>query len=71
MLSCPLFAQSQFTVKGVVTDENDEYIAGVSVLNSNSKQYATTDLDGKYTIKAKEGDKLTFSFVGMQSDYRS
>ena len=67
MLSCSLFAQSQITVKGVVTDENDEYIAGVSVLNTNSKQYATSDLDGKYSIKAKEGDKLTFSFVGMQN----
>ena len=67
MLSCPLFAQSQFVVKGVVTDENDEYIAGVSVLNTNSKQYATSDLEGKYSIKASEGDKLTFSFVGMQN----
>ena len=67
MLSCSLFAQSQITVKGVITDENNEYIAGVSVLNSDSKQYATSDSDGKYSIKAKEGDKLTFSFVGMQN----
>ncbi len=61
----------QITVKGVVTDENNQPVAGVSILNTKTKKYATTDAEGNYEIKASEGDELSFSLVGMQTVYIS
>lgn len=61
----------QITVKGVVTDENNQPVAGVSILNTKTKKYAITDAEGNYEIKASEGDELSFSLVGMQTVYIS
>lgn len=61
----------QITVKGVVTDENNQPVAGVSILNTKTIKYAITDAEGNYEIKASEGDELSFSLVGMQTVYIS
>jgi TonB-dependent SusC/RagA subfamily outer membrane receptor len=58
------FAQVQ-SVSGVVTDQSGVPIPGVNVVVKNNKTGTQTDLDGKYSIKAKLGDILIFSFVGM------
>ena len=58
------FAQVQ-SVSGVVTDLNGVPIPGANVVVQGSKTGTQTDLDGKYSIKAKAGDVLVFSFVGM------
>ncbi len=58
------FAQVQ-SVSGVVTDQSGVPIPGVNVVVKDNKTGTQTDLDGKYSIKAKAGDILVFSFVGM------
>ena len=57
------FAQEK-TVSGVVSDATGP-LPGVNVSVKGSKSGVQTDLDGKYSIKAKTGDILVFSFVGM------
>ncbi len=57
------FAQEK-TVTGVVSD-NSGPLPGANVVVQGSKTGTQTDVDGKYSIKAKSGDILVFSFVGM------
>lgn len=53
-------------VYGVVTDESGP-LPGVSVTIVNTTKGTETDFDGYYAIKAKPGDVLQFSFVGMET----
>jgi TonB-linked SusC/RagA family outer membrane protein len=59
------FAQEK-TISGTVSDESGP-LPGVSVLKKGTTQGTETDFDGKYSIKAKEGDILVYSFVGMKN----
>ena len=59
------FAQEQ-TIKGVVSDALGS-IPGVNIFVKGTNKSVQTDLDGKYEIKAKKGDVLVFSFVGMEN----
>ena len=56
----------QKTVTGVVKDETG-LLPGVTVTNKSDRKSSATDFDGKYAIKADEGDILTFSFVGYST----
>jgi len=56
------FAQEK-TVTGTVTEDGLP-MPTVNVVNKNTKVNTQTDFDGKYSIKAKTGDVLVFSFVG-------
>ncbi len=60
------FAQGK-TVSGVVTDASGA-LPFVNVVVKGTNNGVQTDLDGKYSITAKPGDVLVFSFVGM-SDF--
>jgi len=62
-----LFAQTnQFTVKGIVTSSEDGFpIPGASVLLKGTKSGVSTDFDGAFAIKAKMGDILEFSYLGL------
>lgn len=60
----PLFAQTM-TVKGTVTDTQNEPQIGVTVHNETSNAYTVTDFDGKYSIQAAKGDVLAFSSIGF------
>ncbi|CAA0149738.1 TonB-dependent receptor domain-containing protein [Tenacibaculum maritimum] len=53
-------------ITGTVTDESGG-LPGVSVLVKGTASGGETDFDGKYSIKAKEGGVLVFSFVGMKT----
>jgi hypothetical protein len=57
------FAQEK-TVTGTVSD-NSGPLPGANVVVQGSKTGTQTDLDGKFSIKAKTGDVLVFSFLGM------
>ncbi|MGB5384233.1 MAG: carboxypeptidase-like regulatory domain-containing protein, partial [Lutimonas sp.] len=57
------FAQER-TISGNVSDENGP-LPGVSVLIDGTTRGTETDFDGNYSIMAKSGDVLRFSFVGM------
>ena len=59
------FAQEK-TVTGTVSDKSGP-LPGVTVIIQGTKIGAQTDFDGNYSIKAKPGDVLLFSFVGMQT----
>jgi TonB-linked SusC/RagA family outer membrane protein len=57
------FAQEK-TISGTVTDESGP-LPGVNVIIKGTNNGTQTDFDGKYSIKAKSGDVIVFSFVGM------
>ncbi len=59
------FAQDR-TISGTVSDETGP-LPGVTILKKGTTQGTETDFDGNYTIKAKTGDILVFSFVGMKT----
>ena len=63
------FAQER-TISGTVSDESGP-LPGVTILKKGTTQGTETDFDGNYSIQAKTGDILVFSFVGMKSTERT
>lgn len=58
------FAQEK-TLTGMVTEEGMP-LPGVTVVIQGTQLGTQTDLDGKYSIKAKPGQVLVFSFIGLK-----
>lgn len=56
--------QSQVT--GTVTDEDGTPLPGASVVKKGTRVGTTTDFDGKFSIDAIIGDRLTISYIGYQ-----
>jgi len=52
------------TITGTVLDETDMPLPGATVQIKGATTGTSTDIDGKYTIKANTGDTLMFSYVG-------
>jgi TonB-linked SusC/RagA family outer membrane protein len=61
-----LFAQNVQTIKGRVTDTQNESVPGVSVLVKGTFRGTNTDVDGQYTISASPQAILVFTCVGLQ-----
>ena len=64
-----LYAQqaAMVTVSGrVISAEDKQPLIGVSVVTEDMQGVAT-DVDGKYSIKAKSGSVLTFSYLGFKN----
>ena len=59
------FAQEK-TVTGVVSD-NSGPVPGANVVVRGTTRSTQTDFDGKYSIKAKAGEVLVISYVGMSN----
>ena len=60
-------AQEPGTVSGTVTSASDgEPLIGASVLVKGTTIGTDTDIDGKFTVKAKKGDVLQFRYVGYE-----
>ncbi|WP_370174327.1 SusC/RagA family TonB-linked outer membrane protein [Leeuwenhoekiella palythoae] len=57
----------QKTVTGVITDPSGNAIPGVNVLIKDSGNGVVTDFEGKYSIRAFEGNTLVFSYVGLKT----
>ena len=60
-------------IRGVVVDTKDPPtpLVGVTVLVQGTVRGTTTDAEGFFSIKAKHGDVLTFSFIGYTGkEYR-
>ncbi len=67
MYSFASFAQG-LQVKGVVTSADDgQPIPGVSVVVKGTTTGIITDIDGNYSVNAKNNSTLVFSFVGMKT----
>ena len=62
------FAQ-QKEISGVVSDDKN-VLPFVNVLIKGSNKITTTNIDGKYIIKATKGDVLVFSSVGYETEER-
>ncbi len=54
-------------VAGKVTDGFSAPLAGVNVIVKGANTGAITDFDGNYSIAAKQGDVLQFSYVGYST----
>ncbi len=59
------FAQEK-TVTGVVSDKTGP-LPGANVIVKGTTRSAQADFDGKYSIKAKTGEVLVFSFTGYNN----
>ncbi|MDO5036070.1 MAG: TonB-dependent receptor [Porphyromonas sp.] len=57
----------QSLVSGVVTDQYGEPLMGVGVQVKNTSIGVATNIDGRYSIEAKQGDVLIFKYVGMKT----
>jgi hypothetical protein len=54
------------TVTGVVSDASGP-LPGANVIVKGTARGTQADLDGRYSVKAKTGDVLFFSFLGMEN----
>lgn len=59
-------AQSQMNVRGKVTDTRHEPLVGAGVRVVGTSRGALVSADGTYSIGAKKGEVLEFTFVGMK-----
>lgn len=53
------------SVSGTVVDGSGEPLVGVSVSLVGKGAVGVTDLDGRFTVKAKPGQSLKFTYVGL------
>jgi len=61
-------AQNGKTVSGIVKDETGLPLPGVNILEKGTKNSASSDFDGKFSIKVtNDNSVLSFSFVGFES----
>ena len=70
MQAVPVQAASQQskTITGVVTSGTDgSPLIGVSVQVQETSTGGITDLDGRYSVQASEGQTLIFSYIGFKS----
>lgn len=65
LLTAQLFFAQEKTVSGIVSDGSGP-IPGANVVVKGTSNGVQTDFDGKYKIKAKTGDVLVFSYMGMK-----
>lgn len=59
------------TISGLVTESNGNPAIGVTIRVTGTSQGTITDVEGKYSIKASDGDELEFRFIGYNSETRS
>ncbi|HIP47863.1 MAG TPA: SusC/RagA family TonB-linked outer membrane protein [Lutibacter sp.] len=64
------FAFAQKTISGTVSDETGP-LPGVSVLIKGTTRGTETDFDGNYALQANVGDVLQYSFIGMETTYKT
>ncbi|WP_097046793.1 SusC/RagA family TonB-linked outer membrane protein [Flagellimonas pacifica] len=61
----PRPSQQTITVTGLVTDQGNVPLGGVSVVVKGTTKGVSTNFDGEYEIQASEGDILVFSYIGF------
>ncbi len=54
-------------IKGVISDPSGAPLPGATVTIDGTTRGVITDVDGSYSIEANPGEKLVFSFVGMET----
>ena len=70
VLLCLFFATNIYAqnreIRGIVTGDDNEPLAGATITIKNRQGGIIVDIDGKFTIKAKTGEILVVSFLGMK-----
>lgn len=62
----PVNAQSgNRKITGVIKDETGEPVIGASILNKETTTGTISDIDGNFTLQAKDGNTLVISYIGM------
>ena len=61
-----LLGQQRITVTGVVTDETNQGLPGVTIQEQGTQNGTITNFEGEYTIEVAEMATLVFSFIGFQ-----
>lgn len=68
MFVCLQAQAQEITVTGTITGAEDGYpIPGATVIIKGTTTGTVSDFDGNYSIDAKIGDTLEFSFIGTES----
>lgn len=63
------YAQTR-TISGIVTDKSDgSPLPGVSIMIRGTSIGTATDAEGRYSIEAKPGDVLVFTYLGMKTQH--
>lgn len=65
------FAFAQKQVSGVVKDNSGNTLPGVNIVEKGTQNGVSTDNDGSYKIKVKEGATLVFTYVGFNKVERA
>lgn len=66
VIVCSIQANAQeLTITGTVTDVTGP-LPGVNIISSGTKYGTTTDFDGLYTIEARKGDTLAYTYIGYK-----
>jgi len=69
LLPNQLSAQNQLTIKGTVTDGiTKQALPNVNVVIKGTGSGTRTGVNGEYTITAKKGDVLVFSYTGFETN---
>ncbi len=65
----PAFAQSKYSLTGIIVDENSQALTGASVLLYPIKKGTITDAQGRYSITglSKGAYKISISFIGYKT----
>lgn len=58
--------QQEIVIKGFVTDENNIPLVGVTVVTKDNIG-TVTDVDGRFILNVRQGEKITFSYIGYKS----
>lgn len=66
MFICVVSFAQEKTITGVVSDKSGPLV-GVNIVVKGTIRSTQSDYDGKYTIKASQGEILIFSFIGMNT----
>jgi TonB-dependent SusC/RagA subfamily outer membrane receptor len=56
---------SNGNISGIISDASGMPLPGVNVIVRGTGEGTQTDFDGRYSINARTGDILTFSYVGL------
>nr|WP_203967651.1 SusC/RagA family TonB-linked outer membrane protein [Capnocytophaga stomatis] len=66
-LLCSQWAMAQQEIKGTVVDNQGMPLLGATVIVKERNVGVTTDIDGKFTTKAENGQTLVVSYIGFQT----
>ena len=66
IFSISAFGQKR-VIKGTVVDEENAPLPGATIIIQDTNYGVTTDIEGDFSIDAKEGDILVISYLGFQT----